>query len=139
MTLSVARAGSTELLPVTLQRLSARRNYFGRPAISVFSLSSSDPMVYRHSAPRLLRIPVTRINRDSDGDSDPSTKTSNSPGTNISRLRVATNIALNASFTRNLVIVTSVFSPKTSSSRVAQRVAFCRGAVRYRTGFRQAV
>jgi hypothetical protein len=51
------------------------------------------------------------MNRDSDGDSDPSTKTINSPGTNPSRLRVATNIALNASLTRNLLIVTSYSFP----------------------------
>src|SRR6516225_10056352 len=65
-------------------------------------------MVYRHSAPWLRRMPLTRMNRDSEADSDPSTKTINSPGTNLSRLRVGSSVALNASFTRNLVIATSM-------------------------------
>ena len=78
------------------------------PAISVFSFNSSDHMVYRHSAPWLRRMPLTRMNRDSEADSDPSTKTINSPGTNVSRLRVSSSVALNASFTRNLVIATSM-------------------------------
>lgn len=85
--------------------------YFsGRPATSVLFLSSSEPIVYRQSAPRLGRRPMSRMNRDSVGDSDPSTSTINSPGTNVSRLRVGTSVALNASFTRNLVTGNSIHS-----------------------------
>ena len=83
-------------------------NYCGRKANSVFSLNSSDLTEYRHSTPRLGRRPVSRINRASPGDSDPSTRTIKSPGTNFSILRDATNVAVNASFTRNLVIIISL-------------------------------
>jgi hypothetical protein len=55
---------------------------------------------------------LTRMNRDSEAVSDPSTKTINSPGTNVSHLRVGSSVALNASFTRNLVIATSMLLPR---------------------------
>ncbi len=107
--------------PVTVGKRSPK-GYCGRPATSVFSRNSSDPMQYRHSAPRSGRRPLSRINRDSAGDSDPSTRTINSPGTNLSRRRVATSMALNSCFTRNLVVI--VILRILSIQPVADRLQF---------------